>query len=169
MNNLHKYIKDNLKTKPQFTTKELTDLLCNFNPSAAKNTHSWKIYQLVQEDFIFKVGRGLYSFKFKPIYQPELSLKAKRLHNRVKPFCSKDLVVWETIMLNEFTSTNVEHHWFFLHTAKEELESLFENLLDFSKKSFLQPDKEIIERYASNKTTYRCTEITENYFSVLYR
>ena len=147
MEELQNHIIKNLQQKKQFTTKELIGILSEWNPSANSKTHAWKINQLVKEKFIFSIGRGLYSFKFKPEYIPELSLKTKRVYNRIKPYCETELVVWDTSLLNDIAETSIDRHWMFIQTAKEELEPLFNNLLDFSKQSFFQPDKEIINRY----------------------
>jgi hypothetical protein len=147
LNELQKHIHSNLKQQSLFTTKELIALLVELNPSSAYKTHAWKINQLVKEQFIHKIGRGLYSFEFKPEYVPELSLKTKRLYNRIKSYCHTDLVVWDTSLLNNIADINIDRHWMFFQTSKKELEPLFNNILDFSKQCFLQPDKEIINRY----------------------
>ena len=129
------------------TSKEITDVLGALLPDVSTNTLSWKINQLKQEEYIFQIGRGLYSFEYKPVYEPLLSLKAKRIYNRVKPFCKTDLVIWDTHMLHEMTGVKTTKHWWFLATNKKEVKYVFDGMLDFSKQVFLQPDKEIMNRY----------------------
>jgi hypothetical protein len=140
-------LKEHFANQSVITTKEITEVLVNAFPELSPSTISWRLNQLKKEKLIYQTGRGLYSFEFKPEYIPDFSLKAKRLYNRIKPFCKGDLSMWDIQMLNDIGETNVNRHWTFLSTNKEELEPLFENMLDFSKQTFLQPDKEVISRY----------------------
>ncbi|UZS00098.1 DUF6577 family protein [Chondrinema litorale] len=140
-------LKEYFANQSIITTKEITKVLANAFPEVSTNTISWRINQLKKEKLIYQTGRGLYSFEFKPEYTPDFSLKTKRLYNRMKPFCKAELSMWDTQMLNHISETNVDRYWVFLSTKKEELEPLFENMLDFSKQTFLQPDKEVISRY----------------------
>lgn len=140
-------LKDRLDNKAVITTKDISDFLIESFPDLSSSTISWRINQLKKEKLIFQIGRGLYSFEFKPDYIPELSLKTKRLYNRVKPYSKSDLSIWDTSMLNTMADTDIEKNWIFISAPKEELELLFDNMLDFSKKVFLQPDREVINRY----------------------
>lgn len=140
-------LKEKFGNQSVITTKEISDVLIDSFPDLSSSTISWRINQLKKEKFIFQTGRGSYSFEFKPEYLPELSLKTKRLYNRVKPYCKGDLSVWDTYLLNEITNNNINKYWVFLSAPKEELESLFEDMKDFSKKVYYQPDKEMINRY----------------------
>ena len=140
-------LKSEFENREYFTSKQITQLFQEKYPDLSKSTIAWRINQLKSERLIQQTGRGLYSFEFKPEYTPDFNLKAKRLYNRVKPLCKADLSMWDTQMLNDIGETKVDRYWIFLSTNKEELEPLFENMLDFSKQTFLQPDKEIIRRY----------------------
>ncbi len=140
-------LKEHFANQSVMTTKGITEILVNAFPDLSASTISWRINQLKKEKLIFQTGRGLYSFEFKPEYVPELSLKTKRLYNRVKPLCSSKVSIWDTSLLNTIGNTSIDRHWVFVSTAKEELEPLFNKMLDFSKQIFLQPDKDVISRY----------------------
>ncbi len=142
---VHK-IKENFNNQCIISTKEITDLLIDTFPGLSTSTISWRLNQLKKEKHIFQIGRGKYTFDFKPEYLPELSLKTKRQYNRIKQFCKNDLVVWDTQMLNEIAGSDINRYWIFISVAKEELEPLFDQMLDFSKHTFLQPDKEVTLR-----------------------
>lgn len=104
-----------------------------------------------KEKYIFQKGRGIYSFEFKPDFSIELSLKTKRLYNKIKPLCNSELCVWDTHMLNEITGAEIKKNWFFFSTAKDELDSLFNNMLDFSRNVYLHSDKETFMRYGQTQ------------------
>jgi len=141
-------LKEELKCKSNFTTKELGDILTNINPEANPKTHSWKIYQLKKEGFINQTGRGLYSFRIKPEYIPKISLKAKRIYNRIKGLIPlTKIVIWETKLYKEIIDKPVEKEYIFIMVPRNEMEPLFNEMLGFSKKVFINPNKEIIQRY----------------------
>lgn len=140
-------LKEKFANQSVITTKEITDELTDSFPELSSSTISWRLNQLKKEKLIHQTGRGSYSFEFKPEYLPDLCLKTKRLYNRVKPYCKGELSVWDTNLLNEIADSSINKYWVFMSAPKEELESLFEDMKDFSKKVFYQPDKEVINRY----------------------
>ena len=89
-------LREHFANQSVITTKEITEVLVSAYPELSPNTISWRINQLKGENLIFQTGRGLYSFEFKPEYIPEISLKSKRLYNRIKPFCKGELIIWIT-------------------------------------------------------------------------
>lgn len=144
---LQKQLKKHFSGQNLITTKEIIEFLSSIHPGLTSNTISWKLNQLKRERLIFQTGRGLYSFEYKPDYTPDLSLKAKRLYNRIKTIYEGDVSIWDTQILNNIAETNIIRHWTFISVIREDMESLFENMLNFSKQTFIQPDKEITNRY----------------------
>lgn len=142
------YLKSSLKDQVQFTTQELIELLSKANPEANNKTHSWRINQLKTDGLIHQIGRGLYSFDSKPEFIPVLSLKTKRLYNRVVELVPDlELVVWETPLLSDIMNKSIDKHFIFLHTNRNKLDLLHSELMNFSKPSFPNPSNEIIEKY----------------------
>lgn len=133
--------------KQEFTTREVTNALQEYLPGVSTNTISWRINQLKKEKLLFQKGRGLYTFKYKPEFSPELSLKAKRTYNKIKAIYTGKLVVWDTDLLKEIAGVELPKHWIFIGLRKEDMDSLFEDLKSSSKPVFIQPDKETINRY----------------------
>ena len=140
-------LKEHFAGQSVIMTKQIQQYLSASFPNLTSSTIAWKINQLKKENLIQQIGRGMYSFDFKPEYQPDISLKTKRVYNRLKPLCDTDLTVWDTLMLDGIMNKEGDKHWMFFSTTKEQLEPLFDQLLDFSKKVFLSPDKGVINRY----------------------
>ena len=140
-------LKKHFSSQAIISTQEIKDSLCATFPNVAASTISWRINQLKTERLIQQVGRGLYSFDFKPEYHPEISLKTKRIYNKAKDLCELEMSIWDTQMLDAILGKPSERHWIFLTVAKEALEPLFDQMLDFSKPVFLQPDTETTHRY----------------------
>ena len=133
--------------KQEFTTKEVTGALRKYFPDLSDSTIAWRLNQLKKDKLLYQIGRGLYTFDYKPEFSPELSLKSKRLYNRVKGLYKGKIVIWDTLLLNEIASEETSKYWVFLALNKDELDALFGEMLSFSKKVYLQPDKETTARY----------------------
>lgn len=137
-------LKEHFSERATISTQELRERLYATFPNVSASTISWRINQLKAERLIQQVGRGLYSFDFKPEYHPEISLKTKRVYNKTKDLCESAVSVWDTQMLDAIIGSSSPRHWIFLATAKEAIEPLFVQMLDFSKPVFMQPDIETI-------------------------
>lgn len=140
-------IKGHFSEQPTITSKDLVCFLFTIFPGLSSNTISWKINQLKSENLIYQAGRGLYTFDFKPEFNPEVSLKSKRVYNKTRSFVSTDLVVWDTEMLDLIVERVNEKRTTFLSVQKDELNVLFDQMQSMSKPVYLEPNTEIIQRY----------------------
>lgn len=140
-------IKGKFSTQTTITSKELVLFLSSLFPGLSTKTIPWKINQLKTENLIYQAGRGLYTFEFKPEFNPEISLKTKRLYNKAKPFITSDLIVWDTEILDLILERVNEKRTTFLLVQKDELNGLFEQMQAMSKPVYLEPNQEIIQRY----------------------
>ncbi len=146
-NQFYDKLKGHFTGKHEFTTKEITDTLLEHFPDLSGSTIAWRLNQLKKDKLLYQIGRGLYTFDYKPEFSPELSLKSKRLYNRVKALYTGEIVMWDTLLLNEIAGGDISKYWVFLALNKDELDALFGEMLSFSKKVYLQPDKETTARY----------------------
>lgn len=144
-------IKGHFSGQPTITSKELGSFLLTIFPDLSTNTISWRINQLKTENLIYQVGRGLYTFIFKPEFKPEISLKSKRLYNKTKPFVCSDLVVWDTELLDLIINKINLKRTSFLLIQKDELSDLFDQMQSMSRPVYLEPTNEIIHRYILNQ------------------
>lgn len=140
-------IKERFSIQSSITSKELVLYLSTLFPDLSVSTISWKINQLKTEKLIYQAGRGLYTFKFKPEFKLEVSLKTKRIYNKTKAFFDGDLVVWDTEVLDVIIERENEKRATFLLVQKDELNELFEQMQSMSKPVYLEPNQEIIQRY----------------------
>jgi hypothetical protein len=136
-----------LPAKATFSTIDLKDAMRSYFPDAADTTLSWRINQLKKDNQIQQVGRGLYSFHFKLEYKPEINLRTKKAATRIRTFCSYAPIIWDTAMLNALSDDPKTLHWIFVEVGRAELDEIFSQALQFSKKLFANPDKETVNRY----------------------
>ena len=140
-------IKEHFQNLSVINSKELVSFISVIYPELSSSTISWKINQLKTENLIYQAGRGIYTFQFKPEYNPEVSLKAKRIYNKTKHLAISDLVVWDTEILDLIIEkTNIKRTTFLL-VQKDVLDDLFDQMQFLSKPIFLEPTNEIIHRY----------------------
>lgn len=140
-------IKKQFSAQTIITSKELVLFLSSLFPELSNKTIPWKINQLKAENLIYQTGRGVYTFDFKPEFNPEVSLKSKRVYNKTKSFISSELVVWDTEMLDLIIERENEKRTTFLSIQKDELNDLFDQMQSLSKPVYLEPNHEIIQRY----------------------
>lgn len=149
--NISNIIINHFEGKTQFTSNELREFLSEIYPDAEKKTISWRIYDLKSKGIITHIGRNIYSLNNKPKFTPEISAYLKRIHNKIaKELPLIKLCVWDSRWLNELMLHQTLKFYLVVETEKEATESVFNCLTDFSKKVYLNPDKEIYERYISN-------------------
>lgn len=140
--------KEKVGISSQFSTRELSAFLQLQLPDLQESTIGWRINQLKKEELIFQVGRGMYSFEGKQEFEPTISLKGKRLYNRVARLVpNMKISIWELQMLDEFLTNTDERKFSFISTKKEDLEVLFNEMMGFSKKVYLNPSSTIFNRY----------------------
>ena len=140
-------IKTQFSTQETIKSGELVKYIAGIFPDLSKSTIAWKINQLKSEKYIFQSGRGIYTFNFKPDFQPDLALKSKRIYNKFKSFANSDIVVWDTTMLDIILDCTSVKKSTFLLLQKDELTAVFEQAQSLSKPVFLEPSAEIIQRY----------------------
>lgn len=148
---LASYIKQQFSNKTEVRTAEMSACIKAIFPNLTSNTVAWRINQLKKEALIFQKGRGVYTFEYKPEFKIELSLKAKRLYNRITPLCKGDVSVWNTLLLNQLSGVEIDKSWNFISVPKEELSSLFDSMLDFSRNVYMHYDKETFVRYGQKQ------------------
>ncbi|QGW26716.1 DUF6577 family protein [Phnomibacter ginsenosidimutans] len=141
------YLKNRWPGLSAISTSEIMAELRRQFPGTLDNTLSWRLSQLTKENLIQRVGRGQYSFLFKPEYNAELSLKSKRTINRIRALCNHPPAVWDTSMLDDLIAIETTVNWLFIEVDRPELDQIFANAQQFSKKIFANPDKETIARY----------------------
>jgi hypothetical protein len=144
---LAKYLRNRLPGLSTISTSEIMAELRVRFPCTLDNTLAWRLSQLKKDNLIQQIGRGQYSFIFKPEYSPELSQKSKRTINRIKALCTYPPTAWDTSMLDGLSLSESLVNWLFIEVDRPELDEIFANAQQFSKKIFANPDKETITRY----------------------
>ena len=131
-----------------FSSADLMEFYRTFEPEVKKTTVNWRIYNLVQEGIMNRVGRGKFSLGNSDAYIPDISNKLKSVYKKMKsdfPFLT--VCLWSTSVLNEFMLHQPGRYYELMEVDKDAMESVFYYLKDRNYSVFMEPSEQLIRRY----------------------
>jgi len=154
-NNLHiDELKSHFKGNEPLRTDNIRDFYLENEPGLSNNTINWRVYKLVNEGILERIGRGKFVFGEVKDFQPEVTSELKSLFNKVqKEFPYVKFCIWNSSILNEFMIHQPFRFFTLLEVEKDATESVFHFLKGENKSVFLEPGMEILNNYLpENKT-----------------
>ncbi len=123
-----------------------------FELEVNKSTVNWRIYTLVKEGVLTRIGRGQFALGKTDAYIPELSSKQSAVYKKIKAdFPFLNVCLWNTRVLNEFMLHQPGRYYQLIEVEKDALESVFFYLKDKNYSVFLEPSEQLIRRYIIDK------------------
>ncbi len=114
---------------------------------------NWRIFNLVKQGHIKRMGRGLFSLgekiNFEPLTDKQL-LKINSLLKKELPFAK--FCLWNTKLINQLMLHQPFQFFTLVETEKDALESVFHFLQAHYENVFLNPTGELIQRYTLGKS-----------------
>ena len=139
------------KTKSSFQTKEIVEFFKKIEPKLSKTTTNWRIFSLVKKGILKRIGRGTFTLGETKYFLPEITTEQKSLHKKIKKeFPFLDLCIWNTSSLNEFSIHQTNQYFQIIEVEKEITQSIFIHLKEQKKNVFLEPTKDVFERYVTD-------------------
>jgi hypothetical protein len=143
------------ETNDNFETKDIVEFYKTFEPDIKNTTIHWRIYSLIQNGIIRRIGRGKYTLKNKPNYLPEIPKKLKAINSILKKnFPFSTYCLWSSFFLNEFTIHQSIKSFFLIEVEKDSVESIFHFLKDRKYKVFIEPSREVFDNYALGESNF---------------
>lgn len=103
---------------------------------------------MVQIGALKRIGRGKFVIGQGKIFIPEISSKIKSIHSKiVKEFPYLNLCIWDTSSFNEFMIHQPGRFYILVEVEKETTQSVFYYLKENKFSVFVEPTKELIEKY----------------------
>ena len=137
-----------LKGNKIFTTSDIREIYRKFEPEIPDSTVNWRIYSLVKDEKIVRVGKGKFTLGEATYYLPEISSQLKSLSKKItKEFPFLKNCVWNTSVFNEFMQHQPGRFLTLVEIEKEAIQSVFYFLKDKQFQVFAEPSNEIIEKY----------------------
>lgn len=99
-----------------------------------------------------RIGRGKFTLGEGKNYVPEISSATKSIYKKIKAeFPYANLCVWNTSVVNEFMQHQPNQFFVLVETDKAATNAVFYFLREIKKSVFIEPTKDILEKYAVNK------------------
>ena len=136
------------KKGQMFDNKQIASFYQSIEPQIKESAVNWRIYSLVQLGILTRVGRGKFILGKKKIFIPDIHPKLKTLNNKLKkeyPFLKYCL--WTSALFNEFMLHQPGKFFLIVEIEKDAAESVFNFMKENKYSVFLEPTKELLNRY----------------------
>ena len=131
-----------------FKTSDITAFYRKSEPELKKSTINWRIYELVKNGFIERVGKGVFRVGKNNYFYPELDLKLKVLHNKIhNQFPILSFCVWKNNFLDEFTKHHSSKSFIVIEVEKDASESIYHFVKENYHSVFFNPNSKIVEEF----------------------
>lgn len=149
--NIENAITQQFKGVSEVPVDEIVRFLRGLYPDLALKTIQWRIHELKKKGIVHHVSRGIYSFTERQSYTPTVSASLKKLYHKIhKELPYINICVWDTRWLNEFMNLQLFKHFLIMEVEKDAAEAVHNRLVSPSVSVFLDPDKELYEKYIAN-------------------
>ncbi|MBL7007086.1 MAG: hypothetical protein ISR78_08405 [Spirochaetia bacterium] len=132
----------------KFTNEQLYQLYLSEEPGLKENTFRWRVYKLKAEGVIQSVERGVYTTRFKKVFNPQISNLLQEYYRRISAqFPYMNFSIWHTSWLHTYMNHQPLTDNTIIEVEKEAMVSVFTELYESYNNVFLNPEEKEIERY----------------------
>ncbi len=145
-------LRQHFRNKTVFETQDILAFYEQRDNSPSPATLNWRVYSLVQEGVLQRIGRGKFTLGEERKYIPEISPALKSIFKRLKTeFPYVNICIWNTSSLNELMQHQSNQFFTLVETDKDTTNSMFYFLREIEKSVFIEPTSDILERYIVNE------------------
>lgn len=142
---LSQYFED----RESFTTNDVFDFFAQTHPDIKRTTVNWRIYELVRQDLLKRIGRGMYALGSANCFLPVLTKKQQNISARLKKqFPLITFCCWHTSALKEFFQHLAVYDFLLVEAEREAIDAVFHFVKETHKNTFKEPSREIMENFA---------------------
>lgn len=121
-----------------------------YNNKVKKTTINWRIYTLVDDGIIQRIGRGKYKLGKQKEFRPVVSEDNQILYLKLKEeFPFLDISIWSTKWIAQWMLHIPNNYETIIEVEKGSEENVFYYLSDIRENVFLNPSKDILDKYAN--------------------
>lgn len=136
------------ENRQSFTTNDVYDFFSQNQPDIKRATVNWRIYNLVQQGSLKRIGRGIYSLGKENYFSPVLDKKQKNIFTRVKKqFPLITFCCWHTGILKEFFQHLSVYGFLLIEVEREAIDSVFFLIRETNKNTFKEPSRDVMENF----------------------
>jgi len=136
------------ENRESFTTNDVNDFFSQTQPAIKRATVNWRIYNLIQQGLLKRIGRGIYSLGKENCFSPILDKKQKNIFTRVKKqFPLITFCCWHTSILKEFFQHLSVNNFLLIEAEREVIDSVFFFIKETNKNTFKEPSRDVMENF----------------------
>jgi len=134
--------------RESFTTNDMYGFFSQTQPDIKKATVNWRVYELVRQGFLKRIGRGMYALGQGNCFLPLLTKKQKNIFSRIKKqFPLITFCCWHTSALKEFFQHFAVYDFLLIETERETIDAVFHFIKETNKNTFKEPSRDMMETF----------------------
>jgi hypothetical protein len=136
------------ENRKSFTTNDVYGFFSQTQPTIKRATVNWRIYNLIQQGLLKRIGRGIYSLGKENGFSPILTKKQKSIFSRVKnKFPLITFCCWHTSVLKEFFQHVSMYDFLLVEVERETIDSVFYFIKETNNNTFKEPSRDMMENF----------------------
>ena len=138
---------DFANTYKNFKTKDLSEYLSSKIDVSSKML-SWHLRKLVDQEKIFRIGKGVYTIKPKAFFRPIPNALSIRLYKKLKAaYPLLDFCIYNGEILSDLQHHLSYNNNIYIETERDATETIFHFVQDIHKRCFLSPKEDMMSDY----------------------
>jgi len=134
--------------RESFTTNDMYGFFSQTQPDIKKATVNWRVWELVRQGFLKRIGRGMYALGQGNCFLPLLTKKQKIISSRIKKqFPLITFCCWHTSALKEFFQHFAVYDFLLIETERETIDAVFHFIKETNKNTFKEPSRDMMENF----------------------
>ncbi len=124
-------LKEVFENKDHFQVAEIMAFYRSFDANTPKSTVSWRIYTLIENGIIQRIGRGIYKYGSGNNFIPQTSTKIFRINSYMKnnfPYLA--YIIWHISEINSLSQHLINKDIYYVEVERDAVDSVFEQLRD---------------------------------------
>jgi hypothetical protein len=141
---LSQYFED----RESFTTNDVSHFYAKTDPDIKRATVNWRIYELVRQGSLKRIGRGMYALGQADCFLPLPTKKQQTISARLKKqFPLITFCCWHTSALKEFFQHVTGYDFLLVEVEREAVEAVSHFVKETHPNTFQEPSREIMENF----------------------
>lgn len=131
-----------------FTTSDIVEFYSKYESDIPRKTVNWRVYELVIQGVLERVGQGKFRLGHSKMYSPEISTRMFKLNKSIKdrfPYIS--FCIWQQSWINEFSQHIAKTGIVIIDVERGVAESVYHHLKEVKSTIFYKPGKELLHDY----------------------
>ncbi len=131
-----------------FTTSDIVGFYSKYESDIPRSTVNWRVYELVSQGVLERVGKGRFRFGHSKMYSPEISTRIFKLNKSIKdrfPYIS--FCIWQQSWINEFSQHIAKTGLVIIDVERDVAESVYNHLKETNSTIFYKPGKELLYNF----------------------